>query len=51
MRLEKYAGLLSNRDFIERLIARIEELEAESAGKHPESGEQNTRSAAENSKS
>ena len=29
MRLEKYASLLGNRDFIERLIRRIEELEAE----------------------
>ena len=33
MRLEKYAGMMSNRDFIERLIRRIEELEAERAGK------------------
>jgi len=32
MRLEKYATLLSNRDFIERLIQRIEELEDERAG-------------------
>ena len=32
LRLEKYADLFSNRDFIERLINRIEELDAERAG-------------------
>lgn len=32
MKLEKYADLFSDRDFIERLIIRIEELEAEQAG-------------------
>jgi hypothetical protein len=33
MRLERYASLFGNRDFIERLIQRIEELEGERAGK------------------
>ncbi|HEY3376708.1 MAG TPA: hypothetical protein VGL77_04365 [Armatimonadota bacterium] len=32
MRLEGYANLLGNREFIERLIQRIEALEAERAG-------------------
>lgn len=32
MRLERYATLFSDRDFLERLIRRIEELEAERAG-------------------
>jgi len=32
MRLERYATLFSSRDFIERLIRRIEDLEAERAG-------------------
>lgn len=32
MRLEKYASMFGNRDFIERLIQRIEELEDERAG-------------------
>jgi len=32
MRLERYADLLGNRDFVERLIQRIETLEAEQAG-------------------
>jgi len=39
MRLEKYANLLSDRDFIERLIRRIEELEAEQAGAPRKKGE------------
>ena len=39
MRLEKYAGLMGNRTFIERLIQRIEELEAERAGVRKEPGE------------
>jgi len=32
MRLEKYADLLANRAFVERLIIRIEELEAQKTG-------------------
>ena len=32
MRLEKYADLLGNRAFVERLICRIEELEAQKTG-------------------
>jgi hypothetical protein len=39
MRLERYAYLFSNRAFIERLIRRIEELEAERAGKGRTRGE------------
>lgn len=39
MRLEKYATLFSDRDFIERLIQRIEELESERAGKQKPKGE------------
>ncbi len=39
LRLEKYAALFSNRDFIERLIRRIEELEADRAGEPPPQGE------------
>lgn len=38
-RVEKYASLMANRDFVERLIVRIEELEAERAGKPREKGE------------
>ena len=38
MRLERYANLLSNRDFLERLIRRIEELE-DQKGKAPKKGE------------
>lgn len=34
MRMERYSDLFSDRRFIERLIQRIEELEAERAGKH-----------------
>jgi hypothetical protein len=39
MRVERYADLFSNRDFIERLIQRIEELEAERAGARKRHGE------------
>ena len=40
MRLERYAELFGRRDFVERLIRRIEELEDErSAGKRKPSGE------------
>lgn len=42
MRLEKYAGLMSNRTFIERLIQRIEEIEAEREGNCNKTAEQNT---------
>lgn len=38
-RLEGYADLFSNRDFIERLICRIEDLEAERAGARKKQGE------------
>lgn len=39
MRLERYADLFSDREFIERLIRRIEELEAERAGARKDKGE------------
>ncbi|MHB9025604.1 MAG: hypothetical protein ACYC7E_15785 [Armatimonadota bacterium] len=39
MRLERYANLFANRDFIERLIQRIEELENERAGTRKTKGE------------
>lgn len=39
MRLERYADLFSNRDFIERLIQRIEELENARAGTPKPKGE------------
>ncbi|MHB9133277.1 MAG: hypothetical protein ACYDBB_19580 [Armatimonadota bacterium] len=39
LRLERYATLFSDRNFIERLIRRIEELEAERAGDPPAKGE------------
>ena len=42
MRLERYAGLFGNRDFVERLIRRIEELEDQTAatrGNPPARGE------------
>ena len=38
-RIERYADLFSRRDFIERIISRIEELEAEQAGESPTAGE------------
>ena len=41
MRLERYADLFSRRDFVERVIRRIEELEAErAAGKRQPRDEQ-----------
>lgn len=39
MRLEGYASLLGNRDSVERLIRRIEELEADRAGNKRKKGE------------
>lgn len=39
MKLERYVNLFSNRDFVERLINRIEELEAERAGANKQKGE------------
>jgi len=40
MRLERYADLFSRRDFVERVIRRIEELENErAAGKSPQPDE------------
>jgi hypothetical protein len=32
MKLERYSDMLGNREFVERLVRRIEELEAERAG-------------------
>jgi hypothetical protein len=34
-RIERYSDLFSNRDFVERLISRIEALEADRAGEAP----------------
>ena len=39
MRLERYAELFGKRDFIERLIRRIEELDATPAGETRDGGE------------
>ncbi len=39
MRLERYADLLGDRDFVERLIQRIEELEFARAGARKQKGE------------
>ena len=39
MRLEQYASLFGDREFLERLIQRIEDLESERAGDRPPKGE------------